>query len=697
MTLKYRPEIDGLRGVAVLVVLFFHASIPGFSGGFVGVDVFFVISGFLITSILLDDLKSGRFSIANFYERRIRRIFPALFAMMAVTVVAAVYFLQPKALANFAKSLIATTLFSSDFFFWLQSGYFEGSSLQKPLLHTWSLAVEEQFYILFPLVLLLISRTPRRRYLPWVAALFMASFAANLVGMQFSTNATFYLVHTRAWELLAGSILALDVLPKPSTLWLRNLLSTLGLGLIGFCVVRYSESTRFPGSNAIAPVLGACLVLQSSGDRPDLVHRILSVRPLVFVGLISYSLYLWHWPLVVFAKHMMFRPFTGSESAAIVAASLAISILSWRFVEQPFRIRPVLLPDRRRLFITAGILMGVVSGIGEILYVTRGMPARLEWFSPGLGERITTARKDTPFLRQQDWDDTVMLLKEGVTPPVIGADGTSPCFAVLGDSHASALVPAFALKAHEAGVSGYVLALAGTPLLKGVSVLTLGTRDSGWDEAAHNEAVFGFLKQHPEVRTVFITARWAFYIQGPWLEKNEEETHRRLLDPTADQGPHPGKAAILAAGLARSVEALSELGKTVILMTDVPEIGFDAPRAYYVHERWPGLLDLSTVRPTSTEYASRQREANAILDALSRSHQVTLLHPETQMFDSDGMGRISADGALLYEDDDHLSLAGALQVAPVLDESFRRIAQREKERRGAGDPGTDSRAPDTPR
>lgn len=679
MPFKYRPDIDGLRAIAVLVVLFFHVSIPGFSGGFVGVDIFFVISGFLITSILLEDLKSGRFSVANFYERRIRRIFPALFAMMAVTVVAAVYFLQPKALANFAKSLIATTLFSSDFFFWLQSGYFEGSSLQKPLLHTWSLAVEEQFYILFPLVLLLISRTPRRRYLPWVATLFMASFAANLVGMQFSTNATFYLVHTRAWELLAGSVLALGVLPTPSTLWLRNLLSTLGLGLIGFCVVRYSESTQFPGSNAIAPVLGACLILHSRGDRPDLVHRILSVRPLVFIGLISYSLYLWHWPLVAFARHLLFRPFTGSESAAIVAASLAISILSWRFIEQPFRIRPVLLPDRRRLFITAGILMGVVSGIGEVLYVTRGMPGRLEWFSPGLGARITTARKDTPFLRHQNWDDTVMLLKEGVTPPVIGAAGASPCFAVFGDSHAGALVPAFALKAHEAGISGYVLSLGGTSPLKDVSLLTLGAKDNGWDEAAHNDAVFGFLKQHPEVRTVFITARWAVYIQGPWLEKTEDGPQIRLLDPTTDHSTHPGNAAILAAGLARSVEALSELGKTVILMTDVPEIGFDALRAFYIHHRWPGLLDLRTIRPTYAEYASRQREANHILEELSRSHRVALLRPETRMFDADGLGRISANGDLLYEDDDHLSLTGALQVAPILDDTFRSMARHDQD------------------
>ncbi len=679
MPVKYRPDIDGLRAIAVLVVLFFHVSIPGFTGGFVGVDIFFVISGFLITSILLEDLESDRFSIITFYERRIRRIFPALFAMLAFTLLAAGYLFEPGAFRNFGKSLIATTLFCSDFFFWLQSGYFDASSLQKPLLHTWSLAVEEQFYILFPLVLLLISRTPGGKFLQGVSVLLVLSFAANLMGMMVSPSATFYLVHSRAWELLAGSILAMRVIPAPSGLWLGNLLATLGLGLIGFCVVGYSEATRFPGYNAIAPVLGACLILHGSVDRPALVNRVLSARPLVFVGLISYSLYLWHWPLVAFARYMTFRPFTVPEKAALVAASLGVSVLSWRFIEQPFRGRPRLLPDRRRLFVMAGVVMVVASGIGEILYVTRGMPGRLEWFSPGILSRITKERKDTPFLEQQDWDDTVIHLREGVAPPIIGTHRTSPCFAILGDSHASALVPAFALKAHESGVSGYVLALAGTPFLKDVSVLTLGAKDGGWDESAHNDAVLEFLRQHPEVTTVFITARWAFYIQGPWLEKTEEETQRRLLDSTGEQGVHPGNAAILANGLRKSIEALSGLGRTVILMTDVPEIGFDAPRAFYIHHRWPGLLDLRTVRPTYAEYASRQREANHILEDLSRSHRVALLHPETRMFDADGLGRISTDGDLLYEDDDHLSLTGALQVAPILDDTFRSMARHDQD------------------
>lgn len=363
MHFKYRADIDGLRAIAVLAVIFFHTNVPGFSGGFVGVDIFFVISGFLITSIILKEINEENFSITRFYERRIRRIFPALFPVIAFSLVAGAYLFEADAFDEFGQSIIATTLFSSNILFGSDSGYFAAPSLQKPLLHTWSLAVEEQFYIFFPLALVLIHGFLKSRYLLWILIAITLSLGASIYGVYHYAGATFYLVPTRAWELLAGSILALGVLPDPSSAWLRNLLSITGLGLIIYSVGFYTEATLFPGYNAIAPVLGAWLVIYSNGEKA-IVNKLLSMRPLVFIGLISYSLYLWHWPFAAFARYLMFRPFNAYDSAGIILVSLAVSILSWKYIEQPFRGRQMLLPDRKRVFAIAGFVMIAASGIG---------------------------------------------------------------------------------------------------------------------------------------------------------------------------------------------------------------------------------------------------------------------------------------------------------------------------------------------
>lgn len=507
-----------------------------------------------------------------------------------------------------------------------------------------------------------------------VAAFFLTSLVANLIGFSFSPSATFYLVHSRAWELLAGSLLALGALPKPSRPWVGHLLSLSGLGLIAFSIRFFDESTPFPGYHAIPPVLGAVLILQAHGDHPGIVNRVLSTRPLVGIGLVSYSLYLWHWPIVAFAKYLSFRPFTVPEGVSIVLASLGISILSWKFIEQPFRVKPPLLPERKRLFATAAILLVAATAFGEVVYVTRGMPSRIEILSPDLLSKISKQRKTYPWLKAEDWEDVVMDLRKGVPPPRIGVENKEPSFALVGDSHASALIPAFAFQAHESGVCGVVMSLAATPFLTDLSWFSVGAKDSGWDEAAHNKAVMRFLEQHPEIRTVFLVSRWAIYIQGPWWERTEEGAKQKFEDLVGEYPDNPDNQTMVAVGLRRTVEALLKLGRKVVLLSDVPEVGFDAPRAFYINHRWPQLLDLETIRPSVQDYISRQKEANSILEELGRLPGVTVIHPETQMFDAKGLGRISVKGNLLYEDDDHLSMSGALEVAPVLKEVFNRIA-----------------------
>ena len=364
-SLTYRPEIDGLRAVAILPVVLYHAGLSWVSGGFVGVDVFFVISGYLITSIILAERLAGRFSLADFYARRIRRIFPALFVVMAACYPVAFAVLGPVGMAEFAGSVTAATVFLANLYFYDISGYFATAAEVKPLLHTWSLAVEEQFYVIFPALVLLTWRMGARRQVMLFAALAALSLAlAQWDIAQGKADRAFFMLQTRLWELMAGALCAFW-LASPRGQALRAGGRTrhgalIGLALILFAVIAYDGDTRFPGFAALPPVLGAALVILCATPH-GLAGRLLSLRPIVFIGLVSYSLYLWHVPLLVFT-----RIGTGRDDLALMLGACALAFvlacLSWRYVERPFR-RMHALPHRR-LFGTAALAMAVLGGLG---------------------------------------------------------------------------------------------------------------------------------------------------------------------------------------------------------------------------------------------------------------------------------------------------------------------------------------------
>jgi peptidoglycan/LPS O-acetylase OafA/YrhL len=336
MTGRYRPDIDGLRAIAVLAVVFYHAGTPFVPGGFVGVDIFFVISGFVIATSLKRDLDEGRFSIGAFYERRVRRIFPALLLVFAVSFVVARILLLPDAFTGFAASLFSASAFYSNVYFWRASGYFDTSAHLLPLLHTWSLAVEEQFYILMPLAIFVIHRFGRSRWTLFLLPIAMASLLLSAYAVETAPKANFFLLPTRAWELLAGVLAALSTLPA-LTRRFAEIAAATGLALIAYALVFYSETTPFPGPSALAPCLGSLLLIVAGSNNQTVVNRQLSFRPLVAVGLISYSLYLVHWPIFVFARYATLRNPTLAESAGLIAVSVMAAAVSWRFVEQPFR------------------------------------------------------------------------------------------------------------------------------------------------------------------------------------------------------------------------------------------------------------------------------------------------------------------------------------------------------------------------
>jgi peptidoglycan/LPS O-acetylase OafA/YrhL len=462
--LKYRPDVDGLRAVAVLSVLLYHVGLKRLEGGFVGVDVFFVISGYLISSIVFSEIAASRFSVIGFYERRIRRIFPALFGMLAVSSVFAAIYLLPTELVDYSKSMLAATASISNIYFWRHSGYFD-SPTSQPLLHTWSLAVEEQFYILFPLFLVLVRRFFPRRLRVSVVALFFVSLLTSALVVSQNQNTAFYMPYTRAWELLLGTILSLGMFPRLQSAWLRNLATLAGIGMIAFSVIFYTQDTLFPGLSALVPCIGSALIIWAGEAGSSLVSAVLSWRPVVFIGLISYSLYLWHWPVVVL-RHMGILIGVGAITwqghAALlsshrfdmlveIALSLLLAVLSWRFVERPFRNGPLRLSGRP-LFALAGAIMFILLGVSTWTVFAGGFQARFPAgalqvvSSVDANEEIRSRRTGTCFITPEyhfeNYNYDVCLRQES----------GKKNYLLLGDSHSAMLWPALSSSLQDANV-----------------------------------------------------------------------------------------------------------------------------------------------------------------------------------------------------------------------------------------------------
>ena len=377
-TSRYRADIDGLRALAVLLVFAYHLGTARVKGGYVGVDIFFVISGYLIGSIILGEIDAGKFSLLKFYERRVRRILPALFVTLAACAVLAYELFLPAEINEFAKSFLAATFSTANIFFYEKAGYFEGAASMKPLLHTWSLAVEEQFYIFLPLFLLALRRFSSAGRRLAVLVVTLLSFVVSAWGAFHGPEATFYLAHTRAWELLLGTLIALGVFPHFAGLVARNVGSFVGLAMILASAIFYQKTTPFPGVAAALPCFGAALIIEVGRGGISLVAKALSFRPIVFIGTISYSLYLWHWPLIVFqgASGLLIHGLSPKSSKLVVlGVAFVVATLSWWFVERPFRDHRDSVP-RVRLFQIASCAAAILVAFGITAIATRGFPSR---------------------------------------------------------------------------------------------------------------------------------------------------------------------------------------------------------------------------------------------------------------------------------------------------------------------------------
>ena len=656
--MHYRADIDGLRSLAIVPIVLFHAGFPLFSGGFVGVDIFFVISGYLITSIIAKEISCGTFDLWRFYERRIRRIFPALIVMLLVCSVAGWVLLFPLDLQAFGESMVASTAFVANISFWLQSGYFDTASDLKPLLHTWSLAVEEQFYLFFPLILIGPIRKNRDpRLIVWIVLLF--SFVASLIGVSRNPDASFYLIPTRAWELLIGSVLALNAVPEvKSHIW-RQILSLVGLGLIIVPVFVYTNQTPFPGLSALWPCMGSALIIWTGGTQRNttLVARLLMQRAIVLIGLMSYSLYLWHWPIMVFSHHWVLEKPDDWGKILLVLASILAAFVSWTLIEKPARNHGVGL-SRALVFGLAGGAALFCIGIGIVVW-QNGFINRYPAHLQSLLRIHELQTKGFAGLQATVKGQKREGLPEGGF--VVGESGQQPQLAIWGDSHVGAILNGVVEAAKPSKAPAIsVFALGGCRPVIDV-YLSYEASTACHD---HNQAVLSYLLNGPE-RKVVLVSRWPVSLFGDVRAAGKGDGQRSLAVRPAQSLDEAQAITVFNLHLGRTIDALTQAGKQVIVVETIIDLPLDVPHLVFkTLLREPATLQV--IRDISA-YRERFLAVEQLFDRMQSLHRFERIRLRDALCNQWQclLYRQDQNGQLMYTDNNHLSASGSAMLAPL--------------------------------
>lgn len=645
--ISYRPEIDGLRAIAVLSVILFHAGVPAVSGGFIGVDVFFVISGFLITSIVLHELADKSFTLMGFYERRVRRILPALFVVIAATTAFAMFWLSPADFMDYGGSVRYLAGFVSNLFFYKTSGYFGLDAELQPLLHTWSLSVEEQYYLAFPPVVLLVWRIRPNWVLPLIAAILIASFGWTCLYGQENPNAAFFLAPYRIWELLAGAAAATAVFKGRVTVTARPLMAFAGILLVLCPLFAFNEETPTPGPLTAIPIIGTVMLLLCATP-VTLVGRILATPPLVGIGLVSYSAYLWHQPIFALARHRLLGEPPLEIFLALAVMSLVLAYLTWKFIERPFRNRNWL--SRRILF--SGAIAGslLMAGVGLAAKVTGGWMGRTP-SEAWLGLQATRQSRDR---NVPCWNAFEMTGKACH----LGLPDKPPAVALIGDSHAGALSDSISEWLTRIGRGGIDLNYKGCkPFLPEAQSQSTCNRV--------RERVYGDLSAGALPSVLVVNAAWSSFFAGEGFDNGEGGRDRSArLKRSPDDEEQKRQFLQKSEQLKQSIEAMLNAGHTVVLVYPVPEMGWQVPRQlskiHFLNER----LTAGDASVSHAAFRSRAALAVAALDALGSHPNLIRVKPEDILCDTFAPSRCAAhrDGVALYSDDDHLSNAGGALI-----------------------------------
>lgn len=671
--IKYRPEVDGLRAIAVIPVILFHAGIDLFSGGYVGVDVFFVISGYLITRIIMSDLDTQQFSIAMFYWRRARRILPALFLVMVCCIPFAWAWMLPTEFEEFSNSLVAVSLFSSNILFWQESGYFAIASDVKPLLHTWSLAVEEQFYMLFPLFLLLLWRFGKKTVFFVILIAAAASLGLSEWAWRNAPSANFYLAPTRAWELFAGALCAFahDKNKASSS----NPLSLIGLFLIVFSIFYYDKGTPFPSVYTLVPVLGTALILYYGSTR-TVVSRLLSLKVVVGVGLISYSTYLWHHPLFAFARIKNIYEPDLLFMLLLSCLSILLGYLTWRFIEVPIKYAS-------NIKITSVAFLGVSTAIiafgifGDYkLSKLIPFPPNIKWES--FGHKLKSVGGVC--------DQTANSSYPGLELCYFGDLNSTEIFALYGDSHAEAISSELEKEFLARKIKGARIKAHGCEEVPMQAMSTFKNQHSSHDPKTITSKCLPAFKAlldyvHENAAAVILLARWSFrlypvtgHINNLFVKNGdggvENGNGYKEFAALSSENVFKIDAATKRNSLNHLVNSFAETKKRVLLVYPVPETSWNIMKENAAVYRETGaILDNLTI--SSQAYKVRNSFVISIFDRISNDY-VSKIRTDKIFCDSFFPNRCAAqvNGEPLYYDDDHLSSSGARLI---VNDIFREI------------------------
>jgi peptidoglycan/LPS O-acetylase OafA/YrhL len=653
--LRYRPEIDGLRAIAVIAVIAYHAGLRGFDGGFIGVDVFFVISGFLITQIIFKEHNSRGFSYLRFFERRARRLMPALFLVIVSALPFALLWMTPGELKIFGQSIGYTVLFVANLGLESEAGYFTDRADLYPFLHTWSLSVEEQFYLLFPTLLIFLSKMGNAKRWAILTAIWVLSFGLAEYRSEAAPNENFYFLTTRAWELLTGCLLAIAMGNRAPANIPGTLASLIGVALLVAGFVVFDDTTRHPSAWTLLPVVGtALIILGAHGASP--VARALSLRPLVVIGLVSYPAYLWHQPLFAFARIRLGDLLPVWSSIALSFLAFVLAWLTWRLVEIPVR-RGVGF-SRAQVFAATGTLTACVVVTALILDGTDGLPTRFD----ARVATIAALDRDLPPL-QEECHSTPRRTVPAAEACVYGASQT-PTFAIWGDSHAMIMAEAFgtALEPHGLGVVDFTYRSC-TPVLADLGPTTHEMCRE------YNRSVLERIIDDPAIRTVVLHARWPLVVEARPFDNGAggiEGGLRVAVDTTESVLGHDSdtQAERLLAGLGEVVATLKSTGKDVVLFSGVPEAGWSLPD--HMARRIILGTDTAEVSYARRVWDERNTRALSVLVETANRHAAFLFDPSDVVCGTGPDCVLSLGGLPKYFDDDHLTRDAASRVAAVL-------------------------------
>ncbi|WP_435116891.1 acyltransferase family protein [Candidatus Pelagibacter bacterium nBUS_49] len=649
--MKYRAEIDGLRALAVLPVILFHADFKIFKGGYVGVDIFFVISGYLITSILIKDLNDETFNLAHFYERRIRRILPALVLIMIVCIPFAWMWMLPGQMKDFSQSLVAVSLFLSNILFWKENDYFDTAVEEKPLIHTWSLAVEEQYYLFFPLFLIFFWRYGERKVFFLITFIASTSLFLSEWGSRNFASANFYFAPTRVWELFAGSIAALIIQKKG--VQSSQLLSFFGLLIIIITFFIYDEDTPFPSLYTLVPVIGVFLIILYA-NKDTLVNKILRNKFLVGIGLISYSSYLWHQPVFAFARIRFLDKLSVEVMFILIIFSFILAFISWKFVENPFRNKKFL--SRKQIFIISGLIMSTFIIFGVIGHTNLGFEKRFP------DDLVKTLKKAD--LRKKNSEKCMLNSRDGEIPkhPIKNCSlymiNNSASVMMIGDSHLDTIQLSLQEELYNLGIGTYAISYAGCIPFIGFYRTDL---DNSHRCDEYNRSMINYAKSS-NIKDIIFIARFPLYINGKGYNNGEGGVEYGTQD-AVDLIGYPEKNIFetknerikrVSIAIKNQLNLLSNDFR-LFIFSPVPEVGWDVPK-YYSHQVRYSDKNLDIFTHSFKNYRSRTANFYKIFDTILNDR--IFIYDLSHLFCDEITQRCSMNKSkdLLYRDNNHISL-----------------------------------------